>query len=164
MKPSETRPSQPTKPIPSDSSETSIVSFMKALATRISGTAPRPRPGDPTDLSQVFSTIKCASQRYADAMNAVSSSEQSIERPSRNSSSTSLPVLLYPIYSYFATMGKRLESLKRRLTRINVSERPITLEELRQVDFQVVSMILELAEISRILRSGYEESSSQTQE
>jgi len=115
------------------------------------------RRGDQITWSHLFSMMSCDCLKFAREEAEANLSEQSTEKPLRNSMVTLSLVQLLAISSHFVTLEKRLASLKQKLTPMDESEPAITSQALRQADSQVVLMTLELEEISRILRRDFGE-------
>src|SRR5215475_3461745 len=118
--------------------------------------------GAPMALSLLFSTTPSDYLKYAKEMTEEKWPARSTVTHLSDYRFTLSLSQLFLISSLYETLAKRLEFLRQRLTVMGDSELHITLPELRQVDFHLALMILEVEEISRTLKSAYAESSSQT--
>src|SRR6266576_2342762 len=159
MKPPDKPPSRVIEVMLRDLNGTYILSFTMESAIPISEILERRKRGDPIVMLELYSMMSSKCLKYANAMSEANLLELSTETPLSGSKFTfSLSQLLHISWLY-ETLVKRLESLRQKLTRTEGSERHITLQELRQVDFHLALMTSELVEISKTLKKGSVESS-----
>src|SRR5262245_11341350 len=134
-----------------DSSGTSIQSFKMESGITDSEIQAELKRGDLTPMWLHFSTIYSSYRKLERELTEARWRGPSIVRPLNDYRYTySLNHLLH-ISSLLETLVKRLESLKQKLTPTDGSELRITSPELRQVDFLLALMTLELVEIYKML-------------
>lgn len=146
------------------SKEIFIASYTMELDIPISKIAEKLELGDPICWSHIFSMMSYDCLRSASEVPTDSSLEQSTGTPSKNSILILSLDQLLTIFSLLETLEKRLVSLRPKLTQTGVFEPAITLQVLQLVGSRLALTTLELEEISRILKSDSDASSSPTQE
>lgn len=133
------------------------ISFGKGQVILPSKTLEKLKLGDPIIWSRLFYMMSLDCLKSERETNEVRLSEQLIAKPSNDSNLTLSLTQLLVISSLLETSAKRYQSLRQKLTPTAESGRAITLLALQQADSLLALTILDLEEISRILKKDFGE-------